>query len=175
MRKMDKNQEKLDLGIEARHAIFSDCHQFRYVLMRIWDEKKPKCMFIMLNPSIADAAEDDRTVTRCIGFAKAWGYGSLYICNLYPFVSTKPEGLLSAENPLGNDNIQYLKKFAPMSKLIVLAWGNGNIVKKLQKRFPDYLPLNVIPKSKMHYLRLSADGTPWHPLYLPSKINPTKY
>lgn len=39
----------------------------------------------MLNPSRADATDDDPTVRRCLGFASAWGYGSLLIHNLYVF------------------------------------------------------------------------------------------
>lgn len=87
-------------------AIISDCQQYRYALWRIWDETKPFVMFIMLNPSKADAETDDNTVRRCIGFAKSWGYGGIYICNLFAYRSTDPKVLLKVDNPFGDQNIQ---------------------------------------------------------------------
>jgi len=49
------------------------------------EPSRPACGWIMLNPSRADATDDDPTVRRCLGFASAWGYGSLLIHNLYVF------------------------------------------------------------------------------------------
>ncbi len=54
-----------------KDAIFSPCGQYRYSLSRVWDESKPYALFIGLNPSYADAEKDDRTLSRCISFAKS--------------------------------------------------------------------------------------------------------
>lgn len=56
-------------------AMFSKCRKYRYVLWRIWDDDKPRVMFIGLNPSIAGAIIDDPTIRKVIGFAKRWGFG----------------------------------------------------------------------------------------------------
>jgi hypothetical protein len=51
----------------------SDCGTYRYELWRRWAEG-PHVLFVMLNPSTADAVTDDATIRKCIGYAKRWGY-----------------------------------------------------------------------------------------------------
>ena len=41
-------------------AKISPCGQYRYRLGRLWDESLPVCLWIMLNPSKADADIDDK-------------------------------------------------------------------------------------------------------------------
>ena len=53
--------EEVDYGAEL-----SECRTYRYVLWRIWDNSKPKIMFIGLNPSTADENTDDNTITRTV-------------------------------------------------------------------------------------------------------------
>ena len=71
-------------------AIFSSCRKYRYALWRNWDESKPRPMIIGLNPSTADEKENDPTIVRCINFAKSWGYGGVYVANLFAFRATLP-------------------------------------------------------------------------------------
>lgn len=66
-------------GEMQRLAEVSSCGTYRWWLSRSWDERLPRVGWIMLNPSTADAEHDDPTIRRCIGFARAWGYGSLYL------------------------------------------------------------------------------------------------
>lgn len=54
-----------------KSAIISDCRQCRYELGRNFIENpKNPAIFLMLNPSKADECIDDRTIKRCIQFAK---------------------------------------------------------------------------------------------------------
>ncbi|MES2137565.1 MAG: DUF1643 domain-containing protein [Pseudomonadota bacterium] len=55
--------------------------------------------FVMLNPSTADAVQDDPTIRRCIGFAKAWGKGGIVVINLFAFRATNPKDMLAAADP----------------------------------------------------------------------------
>lgn len=77
---------------DRRGAVFSDDRVYRYQLRRCWDVTEPIVAFVMLNPSTADAIEDDPTVRRCIGFAKNWGYGALLVGNLFAARTTRPSG-----------------------------------------------------------------------------------
>lgn len=158
----------------TKSAVISSDRIFRYQLTRIWDDSKGKVLFIMLNPSTADASVDDPTVRRCMKYAEDWGYGGIRVGNLFPFRSKEPKDLLLAENPLGEDNKHHLYELSRSSDIVICAWGNGKIVDKIQKRFPDYKPLILIDKP-VHYLKLSKDGTPCHPLYLLKILTPKNW
>jgi hypothetical protein len=158
-----------------KEAVLSNCENYRYSLTRIWDCSKGKVLFIMLNPSTADANNDDPTITRCINYCKSWGFGGLYVVNLFPFRSKEPGDLLKCENPLGENNSYWIKVAALKSDIIICAWGNSPIVNKLTKKFPNHRPLDTIRIHEMCYLELSKDGTPKHPLYLLKSLNPKSW
>lgn len=105
-------------------AIISDCETYRYRLWRIWNENAAKIMWIMLNPSTANAEEDDPTIRRCIGFARNWGYGGIYVENLYAYRSTDPKELKTAADPEGPANRDHLISMMNDSEKIICAWGN---------------------------------------------------
>lgn len=75
-------------------AIFDATGNYRYLLWREWDETGEAVGFVMLNPSTADGSVNAPTIRRCIGFAREWGYGSLWVANLFAYRSRKPERLL---------------------------------------------------------------------------------
>lgn len=156
-------------------AYISNCELYRYELRRIWDEDKPKVLFIMLNPSTADSNKDDPTIRRCIDYAKDWGFGGILVGNLFAYRSTNPNGLLKVDDPVGDDNIWHIKNLVSQSDTIVCAWGNSSIVKRLDKKIKyDYRPLTVI-KNSLHCLELSNDGTPKHPLQLKKNLKLINY
>lgn len=158
-----------------KSARISECGKYRYQLSRVWDMALPSVCFMMLNPSTADAENDDNTIKRCIEFARSWGYGSLYVVNLYAYRSRHPQDLLVVSDPIGSKNLLHVITIASKCEKIICAWGNSPIVNRIQKNYPDYLPLKVIPTHKLHCLALANDGTPKHPLYLPAKLKPLKF
>lgn len=74
-------------------AIFSEGRTHRYLLWRVIGIGEGICLFIMANPSKADERRSDNSVTRCIAFAKRWGFGRVVICNLKAIVGTDPKSL----------------------------------------------------------------------------------
>ena len=147
-------------------AIFSDDRKYRFVLWRIWEEYCTKIMFIGLNPSIADGNINDPTIRRLISFAKAEGFGGMYMLNLFTFISTDPYGLLTAKEPdyLANN---YLHEYMFKTDQIVFAWGNSKAVGERAMEV-----INMFPYS--YCFGKNKDGSPKHPLYLPksSKLIP---
>ncbi|WP_196887689.1 DUF1643 domain-containing protein [Aureivirga sp. CE67] len=137
-------------------AVISDCEKFRYQLWRKWDETKPLVMFLMLNPSTADANADDPTIRRCINYAKDWGFGGLYVGNLYAFRTAYPKELKEAGFQRGEFNTENLLEMKNKCQKVVCAWGNGEGV-------PEYITEIF---EELHYIDLAKDGTPKHPLYL---------
>lgn len=150
---------------EIKGAIISDCTKYRYQLWRIWDNRKPKVMFIMLNPSTADSDIDDSTIRRCIGYAKSWGYGGLYVGNLYAYRATDPGVLNNVDDAIGIDNEKNLKEMSFKCEKIVCAWGNS-------EGRPEYIFSNI---RNLQYLKLNQDGTPAHPLYLRKDLKPINF
>jgi hypothetical protein len=81
-------------------------------------------MIIGLNPSTADEIDDDPTIRRCIAFAKSWGYGGLYMANLFAFRATEPADLFAANDPIGSGNDEWLCNLSKDAGVVVAAWGN---------------------------------------------------
>src|SRR6188472_3585079 len=82
-----------DIAEVIKGAEFSECGKHRYALWRIWDDQKPLVMFIGLNPSTATADKDDATIRRVKAIAAALGYGGVYMCNCFSYISTNPDML----------------------------------------------------------------------------------
>lgn len=146
-------------------AIFSACRTYRYGLWRNWIGGEGFAMFVGLNPSTADETADDPTIRRCIGFAKAWGYAGLCMTNLFAFRATEPKEMLRAADPIGPGNDDALCRLANYAGVIIAAWGAHGTHLGRDRTVRSMLP-------KLHYLRLTKDGHPGHPLYLPKTLVP---
>lgn len=146
-------------------AIISECGQYRYLLKRdlggILNNGKT-ILFIMLNPSTADAKVDDPTIRRCVGFAKKWGYKTLYVGNLYGLRSSDPKVLLSNTDPVGERNDYYLEWMMEQSDTIVVAWGNN----AKEDRIDDFLCLKPMDNCDLYCLGMTKNKQPKHPLYI---------
>jgi hypothetical protein len=149
-----------------RLAVISPCGLYRYSLRRALDmHGMRQILWVMLNPSTADATQDDPTIRRCIGFSKAWGFAELAVVNLYALRSTDPKALWSASDPIGPDNDDHIRKLAECSDMTVCAWGQPGPVKERALHVRGLLP-------EAHCLKLNKDGSPGHPLYLPKVLTP---
>jgi len=150
------------------NAIFSDDRKYRYVLIRGWDNNKPSLMIISLNPSTADEKRNDPTIRRCIGFAKKWRYGKLFVTNLFAFRATNPRDLFNSKNPVGDKNDYWIKKLSKRVNKIVLAYGNHG---KFKDRHNEILKIIKTP----YCIKKSKNNMPMHPLYLKYTDDPIEY
>lgn len=148
-------------------AHFSPCRKWRYSLWRVWDIG-PMCAFIGLNPSTADETENDPTVTRCINFAKSWGYCGMYMLNAFAFRATDPKVMKAASDPVGPDNDRALVYFSGLSKIVVAAWGIHGAFRNRNERVVDLIP-------DLQCFGMTAAMHPRHPLYLKSDLKPIPY
>lgn len=154
---------------------------YRYLLMRRWGSGDP-VLWVMLNPSTADDAADDPTIRKCMGFASRWGFCAIEVVNLFAWRATKPDALLAAmcagENVIGPQNDHHIQTAAERAGLIVVAWGEAGGTWEGFERGPRWarvlrLLTNApaiargLPGRPVHALRLTKDGHPWHPLYVP--------
>lgn len=145
-------------------AALSPCGLYRYELTRSWDATKPTVAFIMLNPSTADAAEDDPTIRRCIGFASRWGFGELRVYNLFALRATDPQALWAHADPFGPDFEKWAKKPRECDKVVV-AWGTFGDKGRNAARGRCFAR-DHLHGVELWALAINADGSPRHPLYV---------
>lgn len=125
----------------------------------------PFVMFVGLNPSTADETSDDPTLTRCIKYAKSWGYGGVCMANLFAFRATEPADMKVSDDPIGIENNKWLKKLAKDAALVVAAWGNDGSYLERSEQVKEFLP-------NLYCLKLNKSGEPAHPLYQSADIKP---
>lgn len=187
----------------AKGAIISACGNYRYRLWREWrlhplpakwdmftdDDGTPvldgegkqwgeplSCVFVMLNPSTADADQDDATIRRCVAFAKAWGYDRMEVVNLFAWRSTDPKAMLALTasdiDPVGRDNRHHVHGAVERAGIVICAWGahGGHIGQ-------DETMLGWLEEhgADPHALKVTKDGFPGHPLYIPAGTQPRPY
>jgi hypothetical protein len=150
-----------------RTAQLSPCDTFRYRLGRAWTDdgfRKP-LVFVMLNPSTADADQDDATIRRCVRFADANGFGSIDVVNLFAYRATKPADLRRAGYLVGPENDRHIVEAVRASGAVCLAWGAEVAgLERPQIVLPLIRAQGVEPKC----LSITRSGYPQHPLMLPS-------
>lgn len=144
-------------------AIISRCGRYRYFLRRDLNASLTNvgrtALWVMLNPSTADATDDDPTIRRCIGFTRAFDCDRLLVVNLYALRATDPRQLWEVDDPVGPRNDTHIREAASAASLTICAWGAG----AKPDRVAQVLPLLRDPRC----LGTTADGSPRHPLYLP--------
>lgn len=147
-----------------KDARISDCGLYRWWLSRRWDHKLPMVVFIMLNPSTADASVDDATIRKCMGFAKLWGYGGIVVVNLFSFRATKPKDMRTAKDPVGyltDTLLGVVVRDANVGK-VVAAWGAHGTFKARDRKVRE-----LLKDYPMECLLITKDGHPGHPLFIP--------
>ena len=83
-------------GDAASEAVYSDCEAYRYSLTRIWEGAGQRVGFVMLNPSTATETQNDPTVERCERRARALGFGSFTVVNIFAWRDTDPRAMRAA-------------------------------------------------------------------------------
>jgi hypothetical protein len=153
-------------------ADISECGRYRYTLSRTWNLSLPTMTFCGLNPSTADAREDDPTIRRMLGFARREGCGQLVVVNAYAWRATEPRELWRArvrgDDVVGPENDRILALEASLSDRFVVAWGVSCEDWRVRDLRTMFLDLGV----QLWCLGLTrgGSGAPCHPLYLSKNI-----
>lgn len=152
-------------------AIISDDGIYRYWLRREVPltlksraDSDDICLFIMLNPSTADGHQDDPTIKRCVGYAKANGFASIEVVNLFAYRATDPKNMIAALNRgidiRGPGNDEHIRQAYRRSTMTIAAWGTN----ARNWRVKEVLDMPGI--AELFCLGITAEGHPRHPLYL---------
>lgn len=147
-------------------ALFSDCRRYRYALWRWWRPTGPGVVFIGLNPSTADEANDDNTVRLMINRARQMDRSGLIVLNIFAFRATDPRVMKQQEDPIGPGNDLSIRIWSKLG-VVICGWGNhgahmgrGDAVRKMLTK-------------PLYHLKLNNSGQPQHPLYVPYSVQPT--
>ena len=146
-----------------RGAVLSEDRVHRYVLWRRWAEHLPRMVFVMLNPSTADAEVDDRTIGRCVEFARREGCGGLAVVNLYSFRSTDPKNLPEVGRNGAEADAWIASQLVGRIGPVVVGWGaHGRGTIRATQVLRIIREAGHVPMC----LGTTIKGAPRHPLYV---------
>lgn len=151
----------------SKGATISDCELYRYALWRVWDKAKPLMVWVMLNPSKANATEDDHTIRWCIEFARQQGYGGIRVVNLFAYRATVPADMKRAKDPVGPLNDKVLTEACRDAGLLLVAWGAHGSFMGRDRQVYDLI-LRVY-RAAPYCLQVTNGGYPRHPARLTYK------
>ncbi len=150
-------------------AIISDCGLYRYRLER--DLGSPglgSTAVIMVNPSTADATQDDATIRKLIGFSTRNDWGRIIVGNLFAYRATDVRELGKVDDPVGSLNDHHLNVIFGEVERVVFAWGP--VSKQPRSRRERWRHVARMASSLGHQpLSIGAPakcGHPRHPLML---------
>jgi hypothetical protein len=147
-------------------AVFDPSRRYRYLLTRTWDAERPPAVWVMLNPSAADAFTDDPTIRRCVRFAARCHAGGIVVINLFAYRATDPAVLRRTGDPVGALNDEFIRKACqPSGGLIIAAWG---VHGALRGRAETVTRMLAATGAQLACLGTTGQGHPRHPLYVPA-------
>ena len=153
----------MDCGalMAMEHAV--GAKRYRYWLHRdLAAQGDTGLVFVMLNPSTANATEDDPTVRRCMDFGRRWGFRELTVVNLFALRATHPAELRRhGAEAIGERNDEMLRwlRQHPATTCMAAAWGNHGM--HLGR---DAAVMPIIQPAMA--LKVTQRGCPYHPLYV---------
>lgn len=162
--------------VVERDAKISADGLYRYWLSRKIRATRPgvflagRLVFIMLNPSTADAKIDDHTIRRCMGFAYLFSCEEVVVVNLFALRSRDPKKLKKVEDPIGPENDNWIIEQTRDAVDVIAAWGG---LGRFMGRDKKVISMLRGAGKLVYHLGQNDDGSPKHPLYLPNHSNKT--
>lgn len=174
----------------VRSASIEGC--YRWTATRAWGSGRT-VLWVPLNPSDADGRRDDPTMWRMMSFSFRWGFGSMVVANVYPFISSTTDKLRAWRKTFDHKTYEangmrpwdldkstwsaFHHNQAAISKLLtpetvcVAAWGNGvddadldHFLRGVRLQVEDEEFGDVGVEVDWHCLGKTASGAPIHPL-----------
>lgn len=146
----------------------------RYALFRRW-APGPRVLWVLLNPSTADESRNDPTLRKCIAYTQAWGFGGLVVVNAFSIKATSPKDMKASSSP-GDDSESdsYILKYAEeiISEGGIILCGMGA---HASHRGRGLVVVDMLKHHPLHYLILTKEGYPGHPLYLSGDLKPIRW
>lgn len=132
-------------------------------------DRNRRVAWVMLNPSIGDAEENDPTIRRCIDFSCRFGFDSLVLVNLFAFQTAHPQVLRNERFPVGDGNDAAIVAAGQESAFVIAGWGaqRNLTVQRRARRVFEMLTCHP-HEIGVKCLGLTSAGEPRHPLMVRS-------
>ncbi len=163
----EKQKVTITHAEQGSGAQFDASGRYRYLLWRTVSARRAGAvLWIMLNPSTADAERNDPTIRRVLGLSRRWRVGTVEVVNLFAFRATTPAELKRAAEPVGPHNDTAIDEALARAEKVVCAWG--------AEPFAQQRAAAVVERIRRagHVAACfghTASGAPRHPLYLPQR------
>lgn len=169
-------------------AIFSTDRDHRFRLERPVQAEGLIVAVIMVNPSRADEAKNDQTVTKLLGFGKELGWRQIIVGNKFSQINTDVRRLRGEVNHAEAEG--YLRGIIEDADIVVVAWGTlAKLQQAHRKRWIEVTRLIDGMGKRMYCLGVNDDGHPrhplmvgydaplveWHPPWFPNRTKPVQY
>ena len=143
-------------------AVYSDDGEKRYLLLKLWDEKKPKLAIVMLAAGSADGIQLDTTTQLVVNNAARLGYGSVAIVNL----SATLNYFNLHDTDEDPENIKVILDVAKDAEAVVYAPGTGKAKNKNFLLLQERVLRTLLPYEDKLYCLCNeyGEGRLQHPL-----------
>jgi len=152
-------------------AVLSARGTYRYILRRYIEHahgrKRFVILWVMVNPSTADAFNNDPTIRKVIEFTKRMGGTEAVVVNKFAYRAKDVKELRTALDPVGPANAMWMRKAIKEADQIIVAWGSLNkLPKHLRTEHKKVSALLTEFGKTPLCLELTKDGDPSHPVML---------
>lgn len=149
------------------NAVISNCGMYRYRLDRAVSDSGPVYAFFGVNPSTADASDDDATVRKWRGFVDRWGGSRFIVGNVFAYRATDVRELAGVTDPFGEANSDHITHIISQADILVPCWGStGKVPPRLRFAFKALMRTLVSSGKPVSCFGFTANGDPKHPLFL---------
>jgi len=135
----------------------SECGKHQYASWFYENEFNNPLGVVGLNPSVLKDGKN-ATVSILMQIALREGFDSLFITNVYSYISPDPKKLKTCKKPLLEGNDDWIEKMAFACKKVLCIWGNN----PSDKRILEVMP---IIKPKSYAIGFTKSGRPRHVLH----------
>jgi len=128
----------------------------------------PIAALLGVNPSTADAIENDATIRKDIGFGRRLGWRRIIKGNKFGWRATDVRELARVADPIGRETDRHLEQIMRDADLVVACWGPlAKLPARLRNRWRDVAAIAEAVGKPLYCFGTAGDGQPLHTLMLP--------
>lgn len=161
--------------MQENDAIISPDQTYRYLLTRRVQgngNTQGLCvLWVMVNPSTANADVDDATIRKVMGYSRRWGATHARVVNLYALRSRDVRMLATHYEPVGPENDSHITLQCGWADQVICAWGSKDKLRGVKGAEDRILRVMQIIRSSTRFRNIpvyclgqTQGGDPLHPL-----------